>query len=317
MPVAARAPRLGRRLRIPHLGVVGHFRRHRFGGLGRGVGHLLARDLGLLDLGLGVLRFGPLPVLAGELLLAFLVALIGLILVALGAPVLAHVEGIEQIVHHIAEARLIFDQPLQPVEIAPGPVLDQRAPQIDQSRGRRRRAHPGQPFAHDQGQRLLDRGVGAIGDLVELAAMKTIVQHSGQVVGDPGHAPGADRFDPRLLHRVEHRARLLAAGHQLAMHPGIVTGELEGDRVGVAAHDGGVGGRELARRLGQARLAADHAGPLGRKADLEVGLARDRPQAAGNRPLERINRALLGGRLGLVAGGHWVRRSWVRRSWGR
>jgi hypothetical protein len=60
----------------------------------------------------------------------------------------------------------------------------------------------------------------------------------------------------------------------------------------MAAHDGDVGGGELARRLGQAGLAADDAGPLGRETDLEVGLARNRPQAPGDRPLERIGRAV-------------------------
>ena len=56
----------------------------------------------------------------------------------------------------------------------------------------------------------------------------------------PGHAPRADRLDARLLDRLEHRARLLPAGHQLAMHGRIVAGELERDGVGMAAHDRGV-----------------------------------------------------------------------------
>ena len=137
---------------------------------------------------------------------------------------------------------------------------------------------------------VLDRRVGAVGDLVELAAMEAVVEHGGQILGDAGHAARADRLDARLLDRVEHRARLLAAGHELAVHVGIVTGELERDRVGMAAHDRGFLARELARRLRQPRLAADHAGTLGGVGDLQLGLARDRAQAAGHRALERLGR---------------------------
>ena len=81
------------------------------------------------------------------------------------------------------------------------------------------------------------------------------------------------------------------------MHAGVVAGELQRDRIGVAAHDRGVLRVELARRLGQARLAAGDAGPLGREGDFELGLARDRAQAAGDRALERLGRRFLGGRV--------------------
>ena len=66
------------------------------------------------------------------------------------------------------------------------------------------------------------------------------------------------------------------------------------------------GARELARRLRQPRLAADEAGPLGGEADLEIGLARDRAQAAGDRALERLGRVLAGRRLGFDVRGHML-----------
>ena len=91
---------------------------------------------------------------------------------------------------------------------------------------------------------------------------------------DAVHAPRADRLDARLLDRLEHRARLLAAGHELAVHRRIVAGELQRDRIGMAAHDRGIRAGELARRLGQPRLAADDAGTLGGERDFELGLAR-------------------------------------------
>ena len=149
------------------------------------------------------------------LLLAILVALLGLVLVGLVAAVLAHVERIEQVVDDVAELALILDQPLEPVEIAPGAALDQRPPQLDQPRGGRRRRLAGQALAHQHRQRLLDRRVGAIGDLVELAAVELVVQHGGEIVGDALHAARADRLDAGLLDRLEHGARLLSARHQL------------------------------------------------------------------------------------------------------
>jgi len=58
---------------------------------------------------------------------------------------------------------------------------------------------------------------------------------------------------------------LRIAGDQLAMNLRIVTGELERDRVGVAAHDCGVALGHLARRLRQSRFAGRKARPLGRE----------------------------------------------------
>ena len=87
-----------------------------------------------------VIRVGALSVVAGLLLAAVLLSLLAFLLVRLGAAVLAHVERIEEIVDGIAEARLMLDETLQPVEIASGPIFDQRAPQIDdflRRRGRR------------------------------------------------------------------------------------------------------------------------------------------------------------------------------------
>ena len=69
----------------------------------------------------------------------------------------------------------------------------------------------------------------------------------------------------RLLDGFEHRARLLAAGRELAMHGRIVAGEPQRDRIGMAAHDRGLALVEPARRLRQPRLAAGEAGTLGRE----------------------------------------------------
>ena len=81
--------------------------------------------------------------------------------------------------------------------------------------GGRRRRLAGEALAHHHGDRVLDRRVGAVGDLVELAAMEAVVEHGGEILRHARHAARADRLDARLLDRLEHRARLLAAGTSL------------------------------------------------------------------------------------------------------
>ena len=209
--------------------------------------------------------------------------------------------------HDVAELALVLDQRVEAVEIAAGAVLDQRAPEIDQLLGRRRRRQAGQPLAHHQRQRLLDRRVGALGDLVELAAVEALVEHGGEVLGDAVHAARADRLDARLLDRLEHRARLLAGRLQAAMQGVVVAGEPQRDRIGIAAHDRRLVLAELARRLRQPHLAAHQAGPFGGEIDLQLRLARQRAHAAGHRALERLGGRFLGRGFRFDVGGHVLR----------
>jgi len=189
-------------------------------------------------------------------------------------------------------------------ESAAGAALDPRPPQIDDALGGRRRTEAGQALAHHHGDRLLDRRIGAIGDLVELTAMETVIEHRRKVLGDARHAACPNGLDAGLLDRVEYGPRLLPARHELAMHHRVVTGELERDGVGMATHDRGVRAGELSRRLRQARLAADDAGALGREGDFELGFARDRAQTSGDRALERLGRRFFAGRFWFDIGGH-------------
>ena len=243
--------------------------------------------------GLRIVGVGTLTVLAGLLLAALLLALLAFFFVRFGAAILAHVERVEEIVDDVAEARLIFDQPLEPIEIAAGASLDQRAPQSTIF------------FAAGGGvwpvrrSRTISATASSIGASARsvmssnLPRWKRSSSMAERFLATPDMRRDADRLDAGLLDRLEHGARLLPAGHQLAVHHRVVAGELERDRVGVAAHDRGIAPGELSRRLGQARFAADDAGALGREGDLELGLAGDRAQASRDRPLERLGRRFL------------------------
>src|SRR4029453_6554531 len=96
LAVPAWTPGLGRSLGVAHLGVVRHLGGECVG-LGRGVGHVLARDIGFIDPRLRVPGVGAPAVLAGLFLAAILLALLAFLLVGFGAAVFAHVERVEEI----------------------------------------------------------------------------------------------------------------------------------------------------------------------------------------------------------------------------
>ena len=168
-----------------------------------------------------------------------------------------------------------------------------------------RRLLAGQALAHHQRDRILERRVGPVGDVLVLAAaVIAVLQHGREVAGDARHPPRPDRLDPRLFDGVEHGAGGPALGREAAVDGGVVTGEAQGHRVGVPADHGDIVRVELARRLGQARLAAHQRRPVGGEGDLEVAVLRDRAHAGGDRALERLSRrALLVSGLA-VGGGH-------------
>ena len=265
-----RPRRLARRLVVAEFAVV-----ERIGGGGlrafhRAFRHFVGGGLGLVGAhflrGVAVGR----ALGAGLVVLAVAIFVLVLVVVGIGIAVVAEFERGQQVMHRVAEFRLVLGEAIEPVEPRADLVFQHRPPQVDHlARGRGRR-EAGQAFAHQHRQRIGQRRVGAVGDLVELAAMKMIVEHRGEVLGDAGHPARAERLDPRLFDRLEHAARLRIARHQLAMHFRIVAGEFQRDGIGVAAHDGGIAPRHLARRLRQPRLAGRKAGAFGGEGHFEL-----------------------------------------------
>jgi len=299
-----RAHGFGRILAVGFIGIVRHFTGRPIGRFGHAVVHLLLGVLGALRLG----GFGSRLVLRLAFLLRLLVAgglVVRAVLVLVGVErrVLGHVEAGQHLPHRPAEPALVLQGVAEPVEILAGLLLNPRAPQIDDLLGRRRRLEAGHAFARDHRDRILQRRVRPVGDLVVVAAVIAVLQHRRQVRRHARHAPRADGLAPRLLDRIEHRPGGLGLRRQPAMHRAVVAGEPQRHRVGMPAHDRHVGGGHLARRLGQTRLVAGQRRAVGCERHLELGQPRDRPQRASHRPLERFGRRFLGlGRL--AVGGH-------------
>ncbi len=237
----------------------------------------------------------------GLVVLAVAIVVLVLVVVGLGVAIVAKLKRRQEIMHRVAEFRLILGEAIEPIEPGADLVFQHRTPQVDHLARRRRRCEAGQAFAHQHRQRIGQRRVGAVGDLVELAAMKMVVEHRGQIFGDPRHPPRAKRLDPRLLDRFEHAARLRISRHQLAVHFRIMAGEFQRDRIGVAPHDGRIAPGHLARRLRQPCLARRQARSLGRERHFEVRRFRDRAQTARHRALEGLGRRFLrsGAELGI------------------
>ena len=142
---------------------------------------------------------------------------------------------------------LVGDRAVELAEIAGDLAFEPWPPQIDDlaRRGRRRFARQG--LAGQQPHRLGHRALGALGDALEALAAVLLVEHRGEIGGDPGHPPRAQRLDPRLLDRLEHRARQRAAGSAAAVHGVVVVAQPQRQAVGGAAQLRGLFGRQIAR----------------------------------------------------------------------
>ena len=112
-----------------------------------------------------------------------------------------------------------------------------RAPEIDDALRALRRLLAGEPFAHDHRDRLFERRLGALADFAEARVLEAILQHGVEILRDAFHAPGADRLDAGLFDGLEDGARLRRLRQQPAMDVGVMAGEPQRHRIGMAAQD--------------------------------------------------------------------------------
>jgi hypothetical protein len=282
-----------RRLVVAEFAILEGVRRGSLRAFHRAFRHLVGGGLGLIGAHLlrGI-RVGR-AFRAGLVVLAVAAFVLVLVLVGLGIAVVAEFECGQQIMHRITEFRLILGKAVQPVEPRTDLVFQHRPPEVDHLAGSRRRREAGQALTHQHRQRIGQWRIGAVGDLVELAAMEMIVEHRGEILRNARHPPRAERLDTGLLDGFEYATCLRISRHQLAVNFRIVTGKLQRDRIGVAAHDRGIAPGHLARRLRQPRLSRRKARPLGGKRHFKLRLFRDRAQAGRDRAFERLGRRFL------------------------
>src|SRR6267154_5859613 len=100
---------------------------------------------------------------------------------------------------------LIEDRPVELVEILADAALEPGPPQIDDMPRRGWWPLAGQGLPGQQAHRLGHRAFGTLGNPLEALAAILFVEHRFEIPGDPDHAPGAQRLDPRLLDGVENR----------------------------------------------------------------------------------------------------------------
>ena len=118
-----------------------------------------------------------------------------------------------------------------------------------------RRLRTQQLLAGNQADHVGDRRVVLGLDAGVAALVGALAPQRRGVVGDAGHALGA-RLDADLLDRLEDRPRSLAARHAAQVGLAVVVAQLQGHQIGLAAHAAHILDRRVARRHGDARLAA-------------------------------------------------------------
>ncbi len=179
------------------------------------------------------------------------------------------------------------------MQVAADAALEERAPHGDDALRGGRRRRTGERFPRQQAHRLGQRHVVALADMLVALAAIALVEHGREIGGDAGHAPRAQRLDPRLLGALEDGARGLAARQAPRMERGIVVAQLERGGVGGAAHGRRLGMAQIARRQREAHPRARGGRRLGAIADGDILALRQRAHGGGGGAFEDLERCLV------------------------
>ena len=139
-------------------------------------------------------------------------------------------------------------------------------------------------LAHDQAERIRERGFGTVARLAEAARIAARFKTGREIGGNAFHRECADRFDAGLFRRFEDRGGIGRLRTQLFVQEIFVIGATQSIGVARAAHDRNFGRRQIARGQGQARLQTLERGRLGAEIRLRVPV---RPQASAPRRRRR------------------------------
>ena len=199
--------------------------------------------------------------------LGIAVVALGFLFVALVTQFVGHVQRNDDVAHDIGIGGLVLDVFLKTRDLAGCTLLDPLAPQRYGAFAGLRRLAAGDGLADDQRQCFFHRRIGAVAGLIEPKLGAAILQHRIQIVAHAGEPAHADGLDTGLLDLLVDGARVAAHGLVLPMDGGVVAGNAQCKRVGVAAGDGCVVFRHGARRFGQAYGVAGLAGPVAAEGD--------------------------------------------------
>ena len=195
------------------------------------------------------------------------------------------------------EGGLVVEREAEGVEIGAGFLLDPVGDQLEPGPRRLGRRLAGQPLAHDQADRGGERHLLAAARAGQRIGPQPHLGQPGEIGAHPGHGARAERLDPRLLGGVEHRARRLVGRGDAAVQRRIVMAEAQRRGVGEAARLGGLLGADRAARHRRLDRLARHARRVAGEAQLDLGIAGDRPRRPGQRVAEGFEGIVFGHRL--------------------
>ena len=151
---------------------------------------------------------------------------------------------------------LVMDLACQIGEGVCGTPIEPIPPQVEHAGRHGRSSVSAKGFASVESDGFRQRHVICRRGAREALPAATLIDRRGQVARRARHVARAPGFHPRLLQRIEYGARLRATPRQPGMHRRVVMALAQGQGIGLAADEGGLGGGQVAPRHWQLGVAA-------------------------------------------------------------